>query len=63
MIAKALPSILGRNTLRSSQTQNIMGIMGGVGKQVANALGDIGESTDIRSNDSGGEFTDHPAKM
>jgi hypothetical protein len=63
MIGKALPSILGRNNLRSAQTQNLMGAMDEMGSQVSDVLGSIGEPTDIRSNDSGGEFTDHPAKM
>ena len=69
MIAKVLPSILGRNILRSAQTQSMMGGMGGMGgmgdmvNQITNTLSGIGGSTGVRSNDSGGEFTEHPAKM
>jgi hypothetical protein len=65
MIGRSIPSIISR--VRGG-AGNMMSPMGDGGMQstlddAVNTMKGIGEPTSLETDDSGGEYTTHPAKM
>jgi len=63
MMGRVLPSIMGRNGAKGNMQELGMGIAQDALSGLSEDLKKVGEPVDIHSADSGGEFTDHPAKM
>lgn len=63
MIGRVLPSIMGRNGAKSAGLGMGMDIAKDALSGLASDMENVGEPIDIASADSGGEFSDHPAKM
>jgi hypothetical protein len=54
---------MGRNGAKGNMQELGMGIAQDALSGLSEDLKKVGEPVDIHSADSGGEFTDHPAKM
>jgi hypothetical protein len=63
MIGKVLPSIMGRKGGQGTGLGMGMNMAKEAMSGLAGDMQNVGEPIDIASADSGGEFSDHPAKM
>lgn len=63
MIGRVLPSIMGRNGAKSAGLGMGTSMAKDALSGLASDMENVGEPIDIASADSGGEFSDHPAKM